>query len=85
MDSYATENNSPIRVSYTTEQEYLPRSERNNRIIKETIRAIYDRIPFIHLPKIMIKYLVTEIIRKLNYFPNKNRISNYYSSRMILH
>jgi hypothetical protein len=33
----------------------------------------------------MVKYLVMESAKKLNYFPNKNGMSKYYSPRMILH
>jgi hypothetical protein len=37
------------------------------------------------LPRTMVKYLVMESAKKLNYFPNKNGVSKYYSPRMILH
>jgi hypothetical protein len=33
----------------------------------------------------MVKMLVTESAKKLNFFPAKNGVSPYYSPRMILH
>ena len=38
-----------------------------------------------HLPWILVKYLVMESTKKLNFFPNKNRVSKHYSPCMILH
>jgi hypothetical protein len=54
-------------------------------VIKERVRAAYHRLPFKHLPRLMIKILVTESAKKMNFFPAKNGISPYYSPRMILH
>jgi hypothetical protein len=49
------------------------------------VRAAYHRLPYDDLPRTMVKYLVMESARKLNYFPNKDGISKYYSPMMILH
>ena len=74
-----------VRPNYANPQEHVPEAERNNRVIKERVRATYHRLPYTHLPKIMVKYLVSEAAKKLNFFPAKHGISRYYSPRMILH
>ena len=63
----------------------MPHAERNNRTIQERIRATYHRLPYDHLPRIMIKYLVSEAAKKPNFFPAKHCVSKHYSPRMILH
>jgi hypothetical protein len=72
-------------MNYANPQEHVPEAERNNRVIKERVRASYHRLPYTHLPRLMIKMLVTESAKKLNFFPTKNGVSSYYSPRMILH
>ena len=42
-------------------------------------------LPYEHLPHIMVKVLVNDSTKKLNFLPAKNWISQYYSPRMILH
>jgi hypothetical protein len=74
-----------IQVNYASPQEHVPEAKRNNRVIKERIRATYHRLPYDHLPRIMVKVLVNDSAKKLNFFPAKNGISQYYSPRMILH
>ena len=64
-------------------QQHQPEAERNNRVIQERIRAIMNVIPF-NLPRIMIKYLVMEAARKLNFFPPKGGVSKYFSPREIV-
>ena len=64
---------------------HVPEAERNNRALKERIRATYHRLPYKALPVKVMKILVMESASKLNYFPNKHGISKYYSPRQILH
>ena len=71
--------------NYSNPQEHVPEAERNNRVIKERIRATYHRLPFKQLTKTMIQELVSQSAAKLNYFPAKHGVSKYYSPRMILH
>ena len=54
-------------------------------MIKERIRATYHRLPYKRLPRLMLKILVADAAKKLNFFPSKHGISKYYSPRMILH
>ena len=53
--------------------------------MKERIRAGYHRLPYRHVPKLMIIHQVMEAARKLNFFPTRNGISEYYSPHAILH
>jgi hypothetical protein len=66
-------------------QEHVPEAERNNRTIKERVRAAFHFIPFKALPKMLVAHLVMEAARKLNFFPAKGGISKYYSPRTIMH
>jgi len=74
-----------VQVNYANPQEHVPEAERNNRTIKERIRATYHRLPFTKLPRIMVKILAMEAAKKCNFFPARHGISDFYSPRMILH
>ena len=63
---------------------HVPQGERNNRFLKERIRATYHQLPFKALPIKLMKALVMESARKSNYFPNKHGISKYFSPRQLL-
>ena len=73
-----------LTMNFANPQEHVPEAERNNCVIKERVRAKYHQFPYNHLPRLMVKILVTESAKKLNFFPAKNRVSAYFSSRMIL-
>jgi hypothetical protein len=74
-----------IQLNFANPQEHVPAAERNNRVIKERVRATFHHLPYQHLPRLMVKMLVSESAKKLNFFPAKNGVSPYYSPRMILH
>ena len=74
-----------VTMEYSPPQGHVPEAERNNRTLKERIRATFHRLPYKALPKALMKVLVQESARKLNYFPNKNGLSPYYSPRQIVH
>jgi hypothetical protein len=75
-----------IHVNYSNQQEHVPETEgKNNRVIKERFRAAYHRLPYTKIPKIMIKMLTMECAKKLNFFPPKGGVSQFYSHQMILH
>jgi hypothetical protein len=74
-----------IQVNYASLQEQVPEAKCNNRVIKEWVCMTYHCLPYDHLPRIMVKVLVNDSAKKLNFFPAKNGISQYYSPRMILH
>ena len=43
-----------IVVNYTNASNHVPEMERNNRTIKERIRATFQRLPYKAIPCIMI-------------------------------
>jgi hypothetical protein len=85
LDQLSARQDPPIMMNYAAAQEHVPRAEQNNGVIQERVRAAYHRFPFTHLPRILVKYLAMESTKKLNFFPNKNGVSKYFSPRMIIH
>jgi hypothetical protein len=85
MDPLSLRQDPPINMNYASAQEHTPRAERNNRVIQERVRAGYHRFPFTHLPCILVKYLVMESTKKLNFFPNEYGVSKVFSPHMIMH
>jgi hypothetical protein len=77
MDPFAAKQDPIIKVNYTTTNEHVPRAERNNRTVRERVRAAYHRLLYDDLPSTMVKYLVMESAKRLNYFPNNNGVSKY--------
>ena len=75
---------SNINLNFANPNDHVPEAERNNRVIQERVRATYHRLPFVHLPRNMVKYLTLESTKKLNFVPAKYGVSKYYSPRMIV-
>jgi hypothetical protein len=73
-----------VRMNFTNALDHVPEAERNNRTIKEQVRAAYHRLPYKALPRQLVRYLVTTQASQLNLFPAKGGISPYYSPRTIL-
>jgi hypothetical protein len=63
----------------------VPAAERNDRVIEERVMTIIHAAPYAALPQILMKYVVTECARRLNFFPAKDGCTGYYSPREILH
>ena len=74
-----------ISVNFAAPQEHVPEVERSIRVIKERVRGLFHYLPFTHLPKKVVKMMAMECTKKLNYFPAKHGISEFYSPRMIMH
>jgi hypothetical protein len=85
MDELVNGDELDIEINYANPQEHVPEAERNNRVLKERVRAVYHRIPYDRLPRVLVIMMVTETARKLNFFPAKYGVSKYYSPRMIMH
>ena len=62
-------------MNYAVSQEHLPLAEYNNQMIQERMLASYHRFTCDHLPRIMVKYMVLEAAKKLDFYPNKNGVS----------
>ncbi|MGL4350647.1 MAG: hypothetical protein ACRCT2_08825, partial [Plesiomonas shigelloides] len=68
-----------IHMNYTTTGDHVPEAERNNRTLKERIRAAFHNLPFRSLPRIVLKHLILGCCHQLNIFPAKTGISAYFS------
>ena len=53
MDS--VKDDMDIDMNYSNAKDHVPEAERNNRTIKERIRAGYHRLPYKKLPRVMIR------------------------------
>jgi hypothetical protein len=73
-----------VCMNFTNALDHVPEAERNNRTIKEWVRAAYHRLPYKALPRQLIRYLVQTQASQLNLFPAKGGISPYYNLRTIL-
>ena len=73
-----------IEVNIASTQERVPEIERAIRTIKERYRALYHRVPYKSMPKIMIKAAAREAVKWLNMFLPKGRVSHIYSPRAIV-
>jgi hypothetical protein len=73
-----------VRMNFTNALDHVPEAKRNNRTIKERVRAAYHQLPYKALPRQLIWYLVQTQASQLNLFPAKGRISPCYSPRTIL-
>jgi hypothetical protein len=77
-------DNLGVQMNFTNALDHVPEAERNNRTIKERVRAAYHQLPYKALPRQLFQYLVTTQASKLNLFKAKGGISPYYSLRTIL-
>jgi hypothetical protein len=77
-------DNLGVQMNFTNALDHVPEAERNNRPIKERVRAAYHQLPYKALPRQLIQNLVTTQASKLNLFLAKGGISPYYSPRTIL-
>jgi hypothetical protein len=73
-----------VRINFTNALDHVPEAERNNRTIKEQVRAAYHRLPYKAVLLQLIRYLVQTQASQLNLFPAKGGISPFYSPRTIL-
>ena len=58
-----------VDMNFANVQGHVPEAERNNRVIKDRVRATYRRLPYRHLTRTMAKVLVSDSAKKLNFFP----------------
>jgi hypothetical protein len=77
-------DNLRVCMNFTNAPDHVPEAERNNRTIKEQVRAAYHRLPYKALLQQLIRYLVQTQASQLNLLPAKGGISPYCSPRTIL-
>lgn len=73
-----------VTFNFTNPGEHKPCIEQHNRVLKERRRVIYHELPYRNIPKIMIKHFGLDETRKMNLFPAKGRVLQYYSPKMII-
>ena len=73
-----------VTMNYTNAQDHESRAERNNRTIKEAFRTALHRTGYAVIPRIMIQELAELVTERLNMFPAKHGISQYYSPAVIM-
>jgi hypothetical protein len=73
MDPLSAAQATPIKMNYAAAQEHVPRAERNNRVIQERVRATYHRLPFTHLPRIMVKFFSYGINQEVELLSKQER------------
>jgi hypothetical protein len=78
------EDDLDVNMNFTNAQDHVSEAERNNRMIKERIRAAYHRLPYKAIPWTMICYLAMIQTNQLNLFTVKGGVSPYNSPRMVL-
>ncbi len=73
-----------VEMIYYPRDNHVPEIERCIRTVKECYRKAYHRLPFNKIPRTMIQFLAMECTKKLNFFPVKGGVSEYFSPHMIL-
>ena len=73
-----------IDMTFADPQDHVKQAERNDRTVKERVRATFWRLPFESLPKILIRKLAQQVTQKINYVCPKGGISKEYSPNNIM-
>ena len=73
-----------IDQNVASAQEHVPEIERAICLIKERIRAMWHRMHYSVIPKVMVIALAQECANWLNLFPPKQGVSEYHSQKMII-
>ena len=60
-----------VKMNYTASGEHNPEVERNNRMIRERMRAMYHNLLYQAIPRTMIWHLGMVTVGQLNMFPAK--------------
>jgi hypothetical protein len=74
----------PPTLILAVKGDHVPEIERRIRMVKERCRAIRHSLPFNKLPRIITMYMVLHAVRMLNFFPQKEGVSDTLSPKMII-
>ena len=72
------------QLNLASANEHVPDIERKIRVIKERVRAVIYSIPFNALPARMLTHAVLFVVKQLNLFPVKGRLSSHLSPKQIM-
>jgi hypothetical protein len=67
------EDDLDVNMNFTNAQDHVPKAERNNRTIKEMIRAAYHRLPYKAIPRIICKLLGNDPSKPTQSIPSEGR------------
>ena len=73
-----------VDMKYSSAGDHVPEAERNNRSIADKYRTAFHCLPYRIIPHIMARHLVMDITEKMNAYPAKGGISEYYSPNVIM-
>jgi hypothetical protein len=74
----------PIEMNIVPPDSHVGEVERSVRTLKERLRSCVHGLPFRHLPKLMVRHMMMDVVRCLNQFPWKNGISDALSPAAIV-
>ena len=72
------------RTNITSANEHIPNIECRIRVVKETKRAVWYRLPFNKTPSIFTIYIIFTVLRMLNHFPAEGGVSSILSNKTIM-
>ena len=73
-----------IQLNCTAANEHVPEIERQICVIKERVHVCRHMLPFTYIPKLMMMFMVINVVMWLNSFPPKGGVSTMVSPRMIM-
>jgi hypothetical protein len=71
-------------VNLASANKHVPEIERRIRVVKERCGATRQRLPFERIPKLMTIHIVLNVVKLLNFFPNKGGVSDTLSPNTIM-
>ena len=73
-----------VNVNFSLPGEHVGDIEREDRTLQERFRVNLHRLPYLIIPRVMIRYLALRVTKNRSLFPRKTGISKYYSPYVIL-
>ena len=71
-------------VNFLLPGEHVGDIEREHRTLQERFRVNLYRLPYLIIPRVMIRYLALRVTKNRSLFPRKTGIAKYYSPYVIL-
>ena len=73
-----------IQLNTTSRDEHVGEIEHYIRVVKERVRAIYNTLPFTHMPPRLVLEMAKSAVFWLNSFPHANGVSHTISPREVV-
>ena len=73
-----------LSLNLMSTNEHEPYIERRIRVVKERAQAVRHSMPFTAIPSKMLTHMVFFVVKLLNLFPMKGRVSTEYSPKTIM-